>query len=583
MRIVPVCALLFVSTVATASPRAATVAPLTAQVTLSAHLDASGQPAIEARYHLSRPVTTLAFSREASGLREKMWVLDTRGIAFNKDRVVSTDRRAFRDFRLHVLPYTEFVNLNYAPAVMFSDHSLALFTGYFNIAGTGATTEFRVGDSDVPVLVYGQPASGRFRRNSFPNDGSFIYFGKLRPIRTPNSILVLDPDLPAWIKQSLIKDVPDILSFYARNYGSKLERRTFILFNWNERHAQGKTDYKGDSLDDNIAFTVSGANWSKPDLDTRQALARLIAHELAHQWNAHLFVPSDFFNGNGGNWLPEGQAEFSANQTGYHFGWLSRQQLLENYTADINNCLLAPANKPISQQNWDNNAIYGCGVTFNLLAQAALQQARPQHSFFDLWHAIYNDAAHNKHQYSVADYLQEFQHLSGNTALSSTINTVVTKSAANKTALIVSALQRLKFGFVRVSDNNADIDSGRQAASQLFWAIMQSDCHGSVSFYTLRDGFRVDPVKGCQVLTKPYVVKAIQGQPLFEKGFVAYRAVLNACAAHLPVELVVAGQSAPVKLQCPATLPPMPEIIRLTSLPWLPAASVNRQSATSQH
>lgn len=558
--------LLVATPFATANPR-----PLTAQVTLSAHIAAKAQPAVDADYRLSRPVQKLDFSRTARGLREKMWTLDTPGIAFRDDSIVSTNNHPFSHFKFHVSPYTRLVNLNYAPAVVFADRSLALFTGYFNIAGDSPNTSFRFTNHDSPVLVYGQPVAGISAKIRFHNDGSFVYFGKLKPVKTQNSILILDPSLPQWIAKALTADIPDIIAFYSRQLHSNLPRRTFILFTWMDRQQQGGTSYKGDSLDDNISFTVSGAEWATADAENRESLARLIAHELAHQWNAHLFLPQDW-TANGGNWLPEGQAEFSANQTAYHFGWLGKQDLLRNYTTDINNCLLAPDDKPVSQQNWNNNAIYGCGVTFNLLAEAALQKHVPKYSFFDLWHAIYTDAGRNHHQYSAATYLNNLRRMSGDAGLADAIDTVSTKSAIHKNQLLLSALQRLGVGFTRISAENADADTSQQAVTQLFVAMMKSDCRGSVSFYILHDGFRVDPIKGCRVLNQPYVINAIQGQPLFSKGFTAYQAVVSDCAKQLPIALTVAGHSAPVTLACPTVIPPMPEIVRLTSLPWLPTA-----------
>lgn len=538
---------------------------LTAQVTITVK---SVKPkTITADYHLSHPVAKLNFSRTAPGLRARMWNMQTPDLKIQNNSVISLDGKPFDHFLMLVNPDTQLQNLNYVPASEFSDGSIALFTGYFNIEGEHANTIFRFISPNEPVIAYGRKVTKQ-EVFSPKHDGIYVYFGKLKPIETKDSVLLLDPALPIWINIALRQEVPAIVGFYTDQYAIQLPQRPFVLFNWINKNNSESPGLQGDSLDGNISFVISGAMWREKTADTESRLAKLIAHELAHQWNAALFAPVNF-ESNGGSWLAEGQAEFAANETAHHFGWLSTQDVLKNYTADINDCLQDPDPRPIGEQRENSSAIYGCGVTFNLLAQTALQRHIPSYSFFTLWRAIYKYAAQHREQYSAQTYVNTLKKLSGDGKLAELIDRLVTKSTNNKNQMLISALERLGIDFTKVTSATANPDFGQTAMQPLFAAIMKTDCHGSVSFYTLENGFKIDPLKGCGILKQPYIVTAINEEPLFTRGVAAYQAVETGCAHKQNIRLTVKDGARPLIVRCPTDIPPLPPMIQLTDLPWL--------------
>ena len=552
---------LFTTTGWSATP----AAKFTARVTIT--VTGINPQIIEADYTLSDPETTLKFSRTAPGLRAQMWVMQTPGLRIQGDEIASTDGKPFDHFRMTVKPYSEFIDLNYVPTDKFSDGSVALFTGYFNVNGKPGQTIFKFVSPDEPVIAYGQSVT-KYQTFSPKGDGTFVYFGELKPVETADSVLILDPSLPTWVTTALSREVPAIMAYYTAHYAVKLPRRPFLLFNWINRGTNKTPGLKGDSLYDNISFIVSGADWHTETINTRGQLAKLIAHELAHQWNAYIFSPINF-ESNGGSWLAEGQAEFAANEVAHHFGWLTTQDVLQNYTTDINDCFQASDAHPIGKQNESEAAIYGCGVIFNLLAQAAMQHHTPRYSFFDLWRAIYADATEHHDKYSAQTYVDTLKRLSGDTQLANLIDTLVIKSAKGKNQALIATLQRLGVGYRRVTHSMHNPDFGQTAMLPLFAAIVKADCHGSISFYTLKDGFRVDPLKGCQTLNRPYSITAVNGQKLFTRGIEAYHAVAIGCAHARKIQLTVRNQKKPLAVKCPAEIPAMPDMIELTKLPWL--------------
>lgn len=548
-------------------------APLTAHVTIT--VSGLSSPEIIAEYRLSRPVSRLHFSREANGLRTDIWRMITAGLEVQKDAVVSKTGKPFDYFRVAVSPKTRLMHLNYVAVSNFADHGVSVFTGYFNIAGPPKNTTFSFRSMHHRAWFHGTAVSPA-QSFSPRRDGTFVYFGDLDPETTTSSIVLLDPSLPAWMHAELAAEVPQVINFYTERYGVALPARPFLLFSW--YHQANSTDYayQGDALEGTISFVFTGEGWEHSTIHNRGRLAKLIAHEFAHQWNAGLYVPARF-DSNGGSWLSEGQAEFAATATAEHFGWLSPGAALRHYTDLINQCLQASADKPIRDQNHDDRAIYGCGVTFNLLAQAALKRHRPPHGFFDLWRAIYAAAAKNGGTYSTRTYVDNLARLSGDRGLANLISELVTQSAAGKNRDITHALAKLGFGIKPVTASNDDPELGKAAAAPLFEAIMRADCDGAVSFYTRANDFAVAPLKRCHILTRPYVITAIDGRRLFAEGIAAYGAVKSQCAAGRPVQLSVKGRTEPVTVSCPAHIPSVPDMVELTGLPWTntPAAKLD--------
>src|SRR6185437_7136309 len=88
---------------------------------------------------------------------------------------------------------------------------------------------------------------------------------------------------------------------------------------------------------------------------------------------------------------------------------------LKLYSDAIDDCLGAPFDKPVQEQTRSDAVMYGCGVTFNLLAAAALHSKDTRLDSFDLWKRIYATA--EKGRYSEADYIAALRTLSGDDEL----------------------------------------------------------------------------------------------------------------------------------------------------------------------
>lgn len=408
--------------------------PLTAVVTIVA---AAGSDSLTADYSLSAPVTSLAFARPAPGLREQIWSVQTPGLALKDDRVVSTDGKPFDRFRLVFLPYDHFLIQNYTPLVPFSDGSRVLFTGYFDIAGEENLTYLQFEAAGLAVLLDGEPLA-RTQRWKSDGNGTLVYLGKAPPLTTRYAVLVMDPQLPAWVRQRLAEEIPATVKFYTDAYGLPVSHRPFLMFNWIGRDDAHAIEMNGDSLQGNVRYSLSGSAWGADTLANHDLLTLLITHELAHLWNVGLFHPDQ----GGSSWLAEGQAETAALETGVHFGWIDPGAARQRYSDLLNKCLGVTDTRPLSQQQ-GFDAVYGCGVTLNLLAEASLYKKPVHDGFFTLWRGLYAQARQNRMEYTAKGYLDAIGQLSGDSELTADMSTLMSESAAEKNKLILAELGRL--------------------------------------------------------------------------------------------------------------------------------------------
>jgi hypothetical protein len=392
-----------------------------------------------------------------------------------------------------------------------------------------------------------------------------VYFGKLKPLETPSAIVLLDPALPGWVRDAVGAMVPASAAFYTKEYGVGLPEKPFFFMVW-KPVATGWTIH-GDTLPGVVDMDVGGDFIRHETPRGRMELGKILAHEFAHLWNAYRFQPSDAPEG-GGYWLDEGQAEASALQASVHLGWMSAQDADRRRTAYVNQCFQSVNDAPLVRQNHDRAVIYGCGVTLQMLAEAAVSKAHPQASPFLLWRDIYAAAGKQDDKYSAALFTRELAKLADDKALAERIDVFATQSVKGKDAFILARLKQLGFGFKTLHQSTGPRDTAA-AARFLFSVLMQADCKRSISFSTTPDAVRIYPLKRCKFFNKPYRITAVDGHALYKEAFPAYHAVQKACIKPgARIRFGLAHKKGEADMACPAHIPDLPPIVKLESVPW---------------
>src|SRR5689334_12642006 len=164
-------------------------------------------------YRLPEPVERLDFARSGPYVRLPKWRVETRGYSLVQDGkreaiVKSPGAKAQKTIAVS-FPVDTFVPVkDYQLFDPFSDGSLALYTGHFNLKGYKTTFELAPRRNEH-LLVGGKVFTHRTRWvDDGEGEGTFVYYGKVKPVETPYMVAILDPGAPKWLDRRLDTALP---------------------------------------------------------------------------------------------------------------------------------------------------------------------------------------------------------------------------------------------------------------------------------------------------------------------------------------------------------------------------------------
>jgi hypothetical protein len=392
--------------------------------------------------------------------RPRSWTIETPGVRLERrgswDVLTTSDGRPVpANVRIRFTPFSGDVLGDYDPALVFTDGSVALYSGQFtatpiasaataarlpgdineaNLPETRTRVVFR--DSAGPVLHAGrrQPAATVDARD----DGTYVLFGPIRPIVSDAMAAVIDPQLPAWIRTALARSVPDILGRYAAALGPAPGPKPTIMVSWAGPTA-GMTSMGGSVLDGLIVMTYEGAGVLEENARTRGSGLWFIAHESAHFWLGQAV----HYDTARQSWITEGGADLLAIRTVPQvdpaYDWRGALQ------KEVDDCAALSAGRGIASalERNEYRAYYACGAVFALVAEAASR--RPFVAFVRrLIQANRADATVTR-----ADWLATLDQVSRDPSLSRDIGRMLDRGAADPGAAIASLFIRAGVRFTR--------------------------------------------------------------------------------------------------------------------------------------
>ena len=326
-------------------------------------------------YHLTKPVERLDFERNGPYARLPKWRVETKGYSLIHDErgeaiVKSPGAKAQKTIAVS-FPVDTFVPVkDYQLFDPFSDGSLALYTGHFNVKVTKKTTFELAPRRNEHLLVGGKVFTHRTRWTDDGGGGDMcIYYGKVKPVETPYMVGILDPGAPKWLDQKLDSALPQLFADYARLTGVALTQRPTVLFSFEPARDRNSTTWKGGTLDGLIQLHVEAAAEGAEDRDVLERFMKFIAHESAHLWNGQMFHSPE---GNQ-SWIHEGGADAFAWRAVRRAGILDERGLESRLTSDLNDCLvsLGPRALDDAEQKGDFKPVYACGATLGWLTELA--------------------------------------------------------------------------------------------------------------------------------------------------------------------------------------------------------------------
>lgn len=382
--------------------------------------------------------------------REPRWTVETPGVRLERhgfyDALVGVDGRPVpARVRIRFTPPPERMAGDYDPALVFSDGAVALYSKQFDafptddVAGIArleasaelprslARISFR--DRAGPVLAGGRrlPVATLYNED----DGTYVLFGSGRPIVTPALTLVVDPQLPAWLRTTLAEAPPGILARYAAALGPAPGPKPTIMVSW-----AGPTPHSqsmgGGSLPGLIVMRFEGDAVLSENVLARQSNLWFIAHEAAHFWlgqAVHYQTPLD-------SWITEGGAELLA----------FRAVAAADPTYDprrplqqaVDDCVRLSTGRGIGRalERNEHRAYYACGAVFALVAESASR--RP----FTAFVRTLLDGSREDRELTRAEWLAGLTSVSRDPTLARDISGLVEEGAADPKPVIASLFTR---------------------------------------------------------------------------------------------------------------------------------------------
>jgi hypothetical protein len=408
-----------------------------------------------AEYSFNRPVDGWFFPRSSLARegqiawRQRDWTVETPGVKLTRRGhydVLESQRGGMpAKVRVRFKPFTGDLLDDYAPAVGFTDGGFALLSAQFDVLPLKALNEADVLPSDLNNNYFAETLYAmRFDDGEkvFGHGGGFatyVLFGPTRRIEARDVVTVFDPQLPAWIHDSLEQSVTGLLARYAGQLGPLPEGKPTVMVAWGGP-TKGIVTRAGGALRGQIVMKYEGDGLLNETPRQRAEGLWFVAHEAAHFWLGQT-VGYDYARE---AWITEGGAELLAVRAiaalDPAYDWRI------DLDRDIRDCVTFARGHGIesARDRNEHRAYYACGAVFALVAEAAGKS--PFHVFV----RRLIDENRGDGIVSRAEWLGVLDAVSGDSSLSRDISGLLDQGSPDAAPLIASLFDRA--GVVYVLD-----------------------------------------------------------------------------------------------------------------------------------
>jgi hypothetical protein len=484
-------------------------------------------------YRLSAPAERLDFARNGPYTRLPKWRVETKGYSLVQDGkreaiVKSPGAKAQKTITLSFPVDTVVPVKDYQLFDPFSDGGLALYTGHFNLKGSKSTTFELVPRRGEHLLVGGKVFTRRTRwTDDGRGEGTFVYYGKVKPVETPYMVGILDPGAPKWLDQKLDATLPQLFADYARLTGVTLAQRPTVLFSFEKARDPHSTMWKGGTLDGLIQLHVEAAADGAEDRGVLEHFVKFIAHESAHLWNGQMFHNPESSQ----SWMHEGGADAFAWRAVRRAGILDDAGLESRLTADLNDCLSSIGSQALDdvEKKGDFGPAYSCGATLAWLTEAATGDL---HAF---WKALFSASEEHGRRYDESLYLSVLKQQERVPGTATFIDDFVHHDMPDRAEKLAAAFRAAGVP-IRPMPGAIPERQRRAWGEAALTELMRHDCH-SVNFDRASGRYQVHGKETCATMKSELAIDRIEGKSIARAGDAAYDAVAAKCAAHEAVTL----------------------------------------------
>lgn len=352
---------------------------------------------------------------------------------------------------------------------------------------------------------------------------------------------------------------PRLLAQMGRWLGRAPADRPTLFLTWANRDGEQRHTQADVVPGAVVRFGLSGAWWGSGDPHAVTQLRKLVAHELAHFWNAEIFRPASW----AAPWVSEGNSELLALAALLATGEMAPEQAAQQVSSAFNDCVLMARGRSWTElhhyEKHSGRGPYVCGLAFQFAALAAAAHADRAVDAFEFWRRTW--AEHPRYYEAV---LQAYFLRSGQRRLADSFGALFT----DKSVPVAASLRQVLAAAGLDTQAPAD-ESVAALRAPLMTALMSADCQGNFSFNTFEDRFEI--VHGSEILCRTFrkgqVVRRVEGEDMFSRTASAV-ARANAACRQAGVVRLTADDGGEIRAPCPAA--PFADASSLVALP--PAA-----------
>lgn len=376
-------------------------ARLIAGSAVSAYVTDNEDGTFNVDYVFDQPHQALFFSRSETDYRTQAW--QVLGEGGSLERLNGFDALIFEapadSVSLLVEPRPDLRYDGYSHSIRFSDGSLMLFTGQFELLPADSREAILALNGDISAWAGDQPALGVSIRSELPmivggervtgeavdvstGGGSFVYIGEGEIETSENYVGLIDPATPDWIRTRFPEDMAYLFSQLEAGWGFALPEPATLLFAFEGYDNPGFSN-KGGVLGRQLIIQSSGEDLREEDDFIHAYLLWFFAHESVHLFqsaNGRSLAETEH------GWIHEGSANAMANRIMAGRGAAAQDYLRWAFGNALETCTRALEAGPLASA-WargQSDAYYACGEFVALMTDAALEGQ----DLFGFWNAM---------------------------------------------------------------------------------------------------------------------------------------------------------------------------------------------------
>lgn len=529
------------------------------------HLE--GEDAWEVHYRLPAPTQAVAFQRGRYEFRVSNWTVTSPSHVELKrveqqDFLRSLTGVPFREVTLKVKTYFRSPEKNYQVFLPFTDGGVLFYTGQFNLTPVkcreGGPCELAtVEDVDYgfearyllhprpseQIALLGEIFPGRTEWTS-TGDGTYVYFGKTKPVQSEHLVAVVDSGLPTWLRVQTEDLLPKLFAFYSNRLGSKLNFKPVVFISYGEEENPKSKSFNGGTLPGLVQLEIRLPRGLGPEEDPSVPVdvSHLLAHETVHLWNGQMFN----HRVKGGDWLHEGSADALAWRALRELHIIDDDRFWREQSQGASRCLLGLEGQPLKDSSRSGKFMnhYSCGATINLLAEAVLRSAHSNEDLFRFWGRVF--AANGNGTYDEGALFKVLEGIPGSSATVALVKQLVDGPADSVEATLSSELERLRLKTVVVKSPD-DAEYQMLAGFRAARSVVALDC-GPGARMEGRGFYKVAEDAKCKTLTRDQMIAQIGSFNTRKDGVLAYDYIVSTCAR--PARLKVGDERKVVEIAC---------------------------------